>query len=342
MLSSGQRTTIIAEVGVNHNGDLDLAKEIVDKFSNIDIDYFKFQTFDSKSLLVPNAPKAKYQETLATKDVSATEMLNGLSLTNDEFKFLKTHVESKGRKFMSTGFDKEALDFLKSLGATLFKIPSGEITNLPYLRHVAKLADQVLLSTGMSTIKEVEDAVNVLTANGVGNSQITILQCNTAYPSPIRDSNIRAMVSMGHKFGTNYGYSDHTLGSISALAAVALGANVIEKHVTLDKSLPGPDHLASMVPSEFEEYVQAIRDLEVALGSSTKEITESELTNKSAARRGLYASKDLKSGEMLTFDLVSILRPESSISPMEIETVLGKRLKRDLRAYEPINRNNLI
>lgn len=341
-MSIPKRTTIIAEVGVNHNGDENLARKIVDSFIHIDLDFFKFQTYEPGKIAIPSAPMAEYQINDGINGVSAFDMLDQLYLSHEEFVKLKTYIEAKGKKFLSTGFDADALHFLSSTGATTFKVPSGEITNLPYLRLVASLAGEVLLSTGMSHMKEIEAAVEVLTNNGIQLSRITILQCNSAYPSPVADSNINAMVTMGKYFGTNYGYSDHTLGSTSALAAVALGASVIEKHITIDRNLPGPDHKASMEVEDFHSYVNQIREMEEVLGNPDKNVTKSEVINRNAARRGIYAAGMLKKGEKLSACNMSILRPETTVSPMEIDSLIGKTLLRDLNQFDPIRFEDVI
>lgn len=336
-----QRVKIIAEVGVNHNGDLELAKEIVDAISETDVDVIKFQTFQPALLLAPDAPKAKYQFRSTLQRQSAFQMLSSLSFSFEEFSTLKTHVELKGKTFLSTAFDMPSLDFLSNLGLRLYKIPSGEITNLPYLRAVAELADELIISTGMSDMGEIEAALNVITAAGFDLKNITVLQCNTAYPTPIADVNLRAMVTMRTSFGVNVGFSDHTVGIAASSAAVALGATVIEKHVTLNKNLPGPDHLASMEPEEFALLVQSIREVEAALGSNEKVVTESERENIPLARRSLYAARDIPTGTRLQAQDIIALRPEAGLSPMLYDSVIDSISTRPIKKHEALTTENV-
>lgn len=336
-MTERSRVLIIAEIGVNHNGELALAQEMVDAAAVSDLDYIKFQTATAELVLTDTAPKAEYQKDTTGTTQSAMEMIAGLQLQYDEFRILKQHVESRGKKFLSTAFDLPSVGFLHSLGLRLFKIPSGEITNLPYLRRVAEHAEDIILSTGMSSMEEVRAAVDAITATGFPRERMTVLQCNTAYPSPIDDANLLAMVAMGRELGVRYGYSDHTIGSSASLAAVALGATVIEKHFTTDSTLPGPDQHASMEPDEFARLVEGIREIERALGSSEKVITESERANRPIARRGVYAARSIAVGEVLTLDDVVCLRPEAKISPMAIDTVLGRVVTRPVVRHDPIS-----
>lgn len=333
---NNNKVLIIAEIGVNHNGDLNLAKKIVDSIADTDVDVIKFQTVVPELLMVPNAPKAEYQ---IENDDSETafEMISNLVLSNDEFMILKEYVENKGKLFLSTAFDHGSLAFLSSLGLTLFKIPSGEITNLPYLRDVARRAKNIILSTGMATFDEVEAAVNAIVFEGFDKSEITILQCNTAYPTPIENANLAAMVQMGKSLEVSVGFSDHTLGMTAAIAAVALGAVVVEKHVTLDNKLPGPDHQASMEPEDFADYVTEIRNVSAAIGISKKSPTLSEIHNTHLARRGLYAAVDIPEGKTITQQDLIALRPESEVSPMQIDSVIGKKSKVNLKQNTPIS-----
>jgi N-acetylneuraminate synthase len=317
---------IIAEIGVNHNGDIDLAKHMIDAAAQCDVDVIKFQTAIPELVQIATAPKAEYQNAFTDVEETAMEMISSLQLTYDQFRELKAHVEEHGKQFLSTAFDLKSLAFLHSLGLEVFKIPSGEITNLPYLRAIAGYAREIILSTGMGTMDEVTAAVNAITTAGFDKAQMTVLQCNTAYPSPIEDTNLLAMVAMGQELGVKFGYSDHTQGSSASIAAVALGATIIEKHFTTDKSLPGPDQHASMEPGPFAELVRSIRDVELALGSSAKAITESEAENRSIARRGVYTSRDIAAGDVLTLEDIVCLRPETELSPMEIDSILGRRL----------------
>lgn len=325
-MTDRERVLIIAEIGVNHNGDLDLAKRMVDAAANADVDVIKFQTAIPDLVQTESAPKAKYQTETTDAEESAMDMIAGLQFSFDEFVVLKEFVESRGKQFLSTAFDLQSLAFLASLDMRTFKIPSGEITNLPYLRAVAGYSEEVILSTGMSTLAEVAAAVDAIVAAGFPRERLTVLQCNTAYPSPVDDANLRAMVSMGRDLGVGYGYSDHTEGSSAPLAAVALGALVIEKHFTTDRSLPGPDQHASMEPEPFGRLVAGIREIERALGSPVKSITESERENRPIARRGVYAARQLPAGHVLEPDDLVCLRPENGLSPMDIDSVIGLRL----------------
>lgn len=337
MSNSTNKVLIIAEVGVNHNGSLDLAKSIIDSVAETDVDIIKFQTVVPELLMIETTPKAEYQKQTTGESESAFEMIRALQFSNEDFIELKSYVESKGKQFLSTAFDLGSLDFLYDLGLRIFKIPSGEITNLPYLRKIAKLAEDIILSTGMSTIDEVEAAIDAICKVGFPKSRITVLQCNTSYPTPLADTNLKAMVALGSKLGVPFGFSDHTEGIAASSAAVALGATVIEKHVTVDKSLPGPDQHASMEPEEFSLLVRTIREIESVLGVEEKLVTESERHNIHIARRGLYAARDIAPGETLTLENVIALRPESVISPMEVDRVLGKTASRGFRRHEQVS-----
>lgn len=330
------RVLIIAEIGVNHNGDLELAKRMVEAASTSDLDIIKFQTAIPELVQIESAPKADYQKSTTDESQTAAEMIASLQLTYDEFVELKSFVEAHGKQFLSTAFDLPSLGFLDSLGLTLFKIPSGEITNLPYLRAIAGYADELILSTGMSTMDEIRAAIEAITATGFPKEKLTVLQCNTAYPSPVDDANLLAMVTIGREFGVRIGYSDHTEGAAAALAAVALGATVIEKHFTTDRGLPGPDQHASMEPGDFAELVANIRQIERALGSPEKGITDSERENRPVARRGVYAARDLPAGTVLTMDDVVCLRPETALSPMDIDQVIGVPLAQAVGRHQPI------
>jgi N-acetylneuraminate synthase len=334
---SDGRTLIIAEIGVNHNGDLDLAKAMVDAAAEADVDVIKFQSFVPELLMLDSAPKAAYQEQTTGTESSAMDMIAALQFGYDDFRELKTYVEATGKVFLSTAFDLPSLAFLSELGLTTFKIPSGEITNLPYLRAMAGYADDIIMSTGMCDMGDIRAAFTALTAAGFPADRLTVLQCNTAYPSPADDANLRAMITIGDDLGVAYGYSDHTEGPNAALAAVALGATVIEKHFTTDRTLPGPDQGASMEPDDFARLVRDIREIERSLGSSEKSITPSERENRPIARRGVYAARELAAGEVLGWDDVVCLRPESGMSPMDLDSVIGKPLVRALALHEPVD-----
>lgn len=340
-MTNTDRVLIIAEIGVNHNGDIDLAKQMIDAAALSDLDVIKFQTAVPELVQTASAPKAKYQTEFTGADESAMEMIAKLQFDYDEFRDLKTYVESRGKEFLSTAFDLKSLAFLDSLNLARFKIPSGEITNLPYLRAVAGFATKIIVSTGMATMGEVTAAVEAIIATGFSKDQLTVLQCNTAYPSPVKDANLRAMVAMGHELGVKYGYSDHTLGSSAAIAAVALGATVIEKHFTTDSHLAGPDQHASMEPDAFAAMVASIREVEVALGNSEKTVTDSERENRPIARRGVYASRNLREGERLTLDDIICLRPETALSPMSIDSVIGKTLLAPLARHSAVELSNV-
>lgn len=328
---------VIAEVGVNHNGDMALAKKIVDSIAHIDVDIIKFQTLIPDLLMVPSTPKAEYQKESTGTSESAFEMISKLQFSFEEFIELRDYVEAAGKKFLSTAFDLKSLAFLHDLGIRHFKIPSGEITNLPYLRETARLADDIILSTGMSTMKDIAQALDALLAEGFEKSKITVLQCNTAYPTPLEDCNLRAMNTMSTQLNVKIGFSDHTEGISAPLAAVALGATVIEKHVTIDKNLPGPDQHASMEPDQLEILVRNIREIELALGSDRKTVSESEKLNIPIARRGLYAAQDIEPGTVITSENLVALRPEADISPMEIDLIVGKSSQQYIPKYAPIN-----
>lgn len=336
MSQNSEKVLIIAEVGVNHNGDMQLAKEIIDSVAPTDVDVIKFQTVNPELLMVSSTPKADYQKETTGADQSAFEMIKNLQFSFDDFVELKAYVEAAGKIFLSTAFDHPSLSFLSELGLKLFKIPSGEITNLPYLRDVASRAEKIILSTGMSEIFEVQEALDAITSSGFPRENIIVLQCNTAYPTPIADTNLRAMVAMGNRLNVAVGFSDHTEGIAAAVAAVALGAKVIEKHVTVDKSLPGPDQHASMEPGEFAFMVKTIREVEQSLGSDQKSVSTSEKMNIPIARRGMYASRDIPAGKVLTSEDLIALRPQAIISPMDYDLVINSKATRNFAKHEPI------
>ena len=332
-----KRTLIIAEAGVNHNGDIAKAKALIDKGAEAGVDYVKFQTFKAEKLVTKQAQRASYQDKNTQNNDSQYEMLKKLELSQALHQELMDYCNQKGVKFLSTGFDSESLTFLAQLGVTIAKVPSGEITNLPYLRQVASLFPEVILSTGMATIDEIKDAVKVLIDNGVSKDKITILHCNTEYPTPMEDVNLKAMLHIQRELGLPIGYSDHTLGIEVPIAAVALGATVIEKHFTLDKTLPGPDHKASLEPNELKAMVSAIRNIEKAIGGSgLKEVSKSEEKNKPIARKSIVASTDIKKGDIFTPENLTVKRPGTGISPMQWDGVIGKEAKRDFQEDELI------
>ena len=324
------KVIIIAEAGVNHNGDIAKAKALIDKGAEAGVDFVKFQTFKAGNLVTKQAKRAAYQDRNTQDNDSQYEMLKKLELSQAVHQELIDYCVQKGVQFLSTGFDFESLEFLAGLGITIAKIPSGEITNLPYLRKVATLFPEVILSTGMATIAEIKDAVKVLTDNGVSKDKITVLHCNTEYPTPMEDVNLKAMLHIQQELGVPVGYSDHTLGIEVPIAAVALGATVIEKHFTLDKTLPGPDHKASLEPEELKAMVMAIRNIEKAIGGSgLKEVSKSEAKNKPIARKSIVATKTIKKGDLFSVENLTIKRPGTGISPMQWDEVIGKTAKKD-------------
>ena len=327
-----KKTIIIAEAGVNHNGDIAKAKALIDKGAEAGVDYVKFQTFKARNLVTKQAKRAAYQDQNTQNNDSQYEMLKKLELSQDVHKELIDYCSKKGVQFLSTGFDFESLEFLAGLGITIAKVPSGEITNLPYLRKVATLFPEVILSTGMANITEIKDAVKVLTDNGLSKDKITVLHCNTEYPTPMEDVNLKAMLHIQRELGVPVGYSDHTLGIEVPIAAVALGATVIEKHFTLDKSLPGPDHKASLEPDELKAMVSAIRNIEKAIGGSgLKEVSKSEAKNKPIARKSIVASKSIKRGDFFTEENITVKRPGIGISPMQWDNLIGKTAKKNFQ-----------
>ncbi len=332
-----KRVIIIAEAGVNHNGSIELAKELVLKAAEAGADYVKFQTFKSEKCIAINARKADYQikNTNAVAE-SQLEMVKKLELSADEHRELVSLCDKTGIRFFSTAFDLDSVDFLASLNIGLWKIPSGEITNYPYLKKIASYHQPVILSTGMSTMEDIEACLKVLTDNGLTKDQVTILHCNTEYPTPFEDVNLRAMQTIKECFGTQVGYSDHTRGIEVPIAAVALGATVIEKHFTLDRNMPGPDHKASLEPDELKAMVSAIRNIEKALGSAEKKISDSERKNIAIARKSIVAATNIKKGEVLTEENITVKRPGTGISPMRWEEVLGTTAVRDFQEDELI------
>lgn len=330
------KVLIIAEAGVNHNGDIDMAKKLVDVAAEAGADLVKFQTFNADRLVTESASKADYQKLSGDGNDSQHAMLRNLELTEAMHHELIAHCALRGIGFFSTGFDIESIDMLVSFGQELFKIPSGEITNLPYLRHIGKLGKEVILSTGMSSMDEIESAINALEESGTPRARITVLHCTTAYPAPMPDINLHAMQSIRTKFGVNVGYSDHTLGIEISLAAVALGATVIEKHFTLDRTLPGPDHKASLEPRELKSMVDGIRNIEVALGDGVKRIMPSEVSNLGVIRKSIVASREIKKDELFSTHNLATKRAGKGISPMQWEDVLGKTAIRDFQENELI------
>lgn len=329
-------TIIIAEAGVNHNGSIGMARRMVEAAEKAGVDYIKFQTFKAANLVNRSAKQADYQKRNQGNDESQLEMLSRLELSFDNFRGLNEFCNNQGVKFLSTPFDLESIDFLAGLGMDYMKIPSGEITNLPYLRKISKIGIPVIMSTGMCTMHDIEEALDILYKGGVTTDKITLLHCNTEYPTPMADVNLRAMETLRSAFGTNIGYSDHTKGIEVPIAAVAMGATVIEKHFTLDRSLPGPDHVASLEPEELKAMVDAIRNIELAIGVHEKCISPSERKNLEIARKSIVASRDIKKGEVLSEANLTVKRPGNGISPMRWDEILGKRAIRNFQTDELI------
>ncbi len=314
---------IIAEAGVNHNGSIEVAKKLIDVASISGADAVKFQTFTAENLVTKRVQKAKYQKGVKEKKESQYEMLKKLELDLNTHKELIKYCKKKKIIFLSSPFDHESIDLLKDLGLDIFKIPSGEITNLPYLMHLGRLNKKLILSTGMSTISEIKDALHILIKSGTNKNNITVLHANTEYPTPIEDVNLKAMLTIGNTFNVAFGYSDHTLGIEINIAAVALGASCVEKHFTLDQTLNGPDHKASLEPDEFKKMVRAIRNIEIALGNGIKKPSKSEIHNIQVIRKSIVAKTKIKIGDILNENNITIKRPGTGISPMKWEEVIG-------------------
>ncbi len=320
-----RKTTIIAEAGVNHNGDINIAKKLIDIAAEAGVDYVKFQTFKAELAISKNAKKADYQNQTTDKSESQYEMIKKLELDKETHHILIDYCKAKNIKFLSTPFDLESIDLLFDLGIELYKIPSGEITNYPYLKKIAQKGLPIILSTGMANMQEIHDAFNILTKNGIAKKDITILHANTEYPTPMEDVNLNAMLTIGKEFNTDFGYPDHTLGIEIPTAAVALGASVIEKHFTLDRTMQGPDHKASLEPDELKAMVSAIRNIEIAMGNGIKTPSKSEQKNKPIARKSIVANKNIKKGEIFTEKNITVKRPGTGISPMLWNEIIGKK-----------------
>lgn len=324
-----KKVLIIAEAGVNHNGDVEIAKKMIDLAAEAGVDIVKFQTFKSENLVTKNAAMANYQVENTGKEDSQLAMLKKLELKESDFQDLLDYCLMKGIKFFSTGFDIESLMFLKTLNMGLWKVPSGEITNLPYLEFIGKCNEPVILSTGMSTLEEIEAAIKVLTHAGTDKKKISVLHCNTDYPTRFEDVHLNAMNTIKERLGVEIGYSDHTPGVEVSVAAVALGAKIIEKHFTLDKDLPGPDHKASLEPSEVKTLVTQIRNIEKALGRSEKIASERESKNIHVARKSIVAKTNIKVGELFTVSNLTTKRPGTGISPMKWYEIIGTVAKKN-------------
>lgn len=326
------KVLIIAEAGVNHNGDLEIAKKLIESAAEAGADFVKFQTFKADKLVSKSAKKAVYQQkNSSSSDDTQMSMLKKLEIPEDWYSELVSHAKKHNITFLSTGFDEESIDFLDTLEIPFFKIPSGELTNKPYLMHLASKGKPVILSTGMATLLEIEKSLAVLINEGVPKEAITILHCNTEYPTPMKDVNLLAMTAIGDLLTVKFGYSDHTIGIEVPIAAVALGARVIEKHFTLNRMMEGPDHLASLEPSELKQMVLAIRNIELAIsGSGLKEPSASEIKNIQIARKSIHISHPIPKGTILNQTHLSMKRPGDGISPMDIDKIIGKKTIIDL------------
>jgi len=333
---TSNKVFIIAEAGVNHNGSVDLAKKLIDAAVDSGADAVKFQTFKAEKLVVKNTQKADYQKQTTDASESQFDMIKKLELDVDTHKELIAYCQEKIIMFLSTPFDHESIDLLSDLGLKIYKIPSGEITNLPYLRYIGSLGKQVILSTGMSNLKEVGDALNILINAGTSKDNITVLHANTMYPTPMEDVNLNAMLTIQKEFGVDIGYSDHTLGIEVDIAAVAMGASCIEKHFTLDKTMDGPDHKASLEPEELKAMVSAIRNIEKALGSSEKKPSPSETVNIDVVRKSIVASQSIKKGDRLSSKNITTKRPGTGISPMKWDEIIGTTSSQDYNVDELI------
>ncbi len=326
-----KRTLIIAEAGVNHNGSIELAKKLIEVAAEAGADYVKFQTFKAEKVISRSAKKAAYQIENTGKEESQLEMVKKLELNKKEHEVLIEHCEKRGIKFLSTPFDHESIDLLHDLGVDFYKIPSGEITNLPYLKKVASKGKPIVLSTGMAWLGEVEAALAILLDGGIQRKDITILHCNTEYPTPMEDVNLKAMNTLAQAFKVKIGYSDHTLGIEVPIAAVARGAVCIEKHFTLDRNMEGPDHKTSLEPDELKTMIRSIRNIENALGDGIKKPSNSEKKNINVVRKSIHLSRTLKKGAKIRKEDLITLRPGGGISPMLFDSVIGKMANKDLQ-----------
>jgi len=333
-----KHTIIIAEAGVNHNGSIELAKQLVDKAVEAGVDYIKFQTFKASKLVTKAAKQAEYQQkNIGKEGDSQYQMLKKLELSPEGHEELIAYCKEKGIKFLSTAFDLDSIEYLHTLNLGLWKIPSGEVTNYPFLKRIAAYNQKTILSTGMCDMEDVRAAVKALYKNGLSKNNLVLLHCNTEYPTPFEDVNLKAMCSLRDEFGVEVGYSDHTKGIEVPIAAVALGATVVEKHFTLNRNMEGPDHKASLEYDELKMMVDAIRNIEKAIGGDgTKHVSESERKNIAVARKSIIAARDIKKGELLTEENLTAKRPGTGISPMRWEEVIGTTAVKDFKEEEPI------
>jgi N,N'-diacetyllegionaminate synthase len=331
-----EHTIIIAEAGVNHNGNMELAKKMVESAKSFGVDYIKFQTGKPELVTSKFAMMADYQKKNIGKEESQLDMIKKIMLKAEDFTILKEYCDTIGIKFCSTPFDLTSIDVLAPLKMDFMKIPSGEITNFPYLKKIASLKMPIIMSTGMSSLGDIEAALDVLYKEGLSTNDITLLHCNTEYPTPFVDVNLKAMLTLKQCFGTKIGYSDHTKGIEVPIAAVAMGATVIEKHFTLDRTLPGPDHIASLEPNEMKQMVNAIRNIEQAMGNGLKQVTESERKNMAIARKSIVAASNIIKGEIFTEKNLTTKRPGNGISPMRWNEIIGTTAARDFKEDELI------
>ncbi len=320
---------IIAEAGVNHNGSIPMAKEMIDVAADAGADLVKFQTFTAEKLVIKTAKKADYQKNSSDQTESQFQMIKKLELSRNDHEILLEHCNKNNIQFLSTPFDRQSINLLDEINIPFFKIPSGEITNLPYLRHIGGIGKPVVISTGMATISEVKNAMSILLDAGIKQNDITVLHCNSEYPSPMKDVNLKAMQTLENELGVKVGYSDHTLGIEVSVAAVAMGAKVIEKHFTLDRNLYGPDHGASLEPSELKEMISAIRNIERALGDGVKKPSQSEIKNLLISRKSIVSKRPIKKGELFSKENLTVKRPGNGISPMKWDEILGSVSIRD-------------
>tara|TARA_B100001093_G_scaffold264942_1_gene253326 strand:+ start:2075 stop:3094 length:1020 start_codon:yes stop_codon:yes gene_type:complete len=336
------KTLIIAEAGVNHNGNLNIAKKLIDVAANAKVDFIKFQTFKTKNLVSSKAKMADYQIKNTSSKLTQFEMLKKLELSFSDFQELISYSKSKKIGFLSSPFDIESIDYLNKLEIDFIKIPSGEITNFPYLEKIASISKKVILSTGMSTLKEIESALDILTSKNLKKKDIILLHCNTEYPTPFDDVNLKAMENLKNHFDIMVGYSDHTLGIEASIAAVALGACVVEKHITLDRKMEGPDHFASIEPNQLDGMVKSIRNIELAIsGSGIKAPTKSELKNKNIARKSIFTKCKIDKETIVEEKHLITLRPGDGISPMNWNKIIGKKISKKLPVFHKLNWNDL-
>jgi N-acetylneuraminate synthase/N,N'-diacetyllegionaminate synthase len=339
LVGEGEAIFIVAEAGVNHNGDVDLGKELIDVAKEAGADAVKFQTFKAEALVSKYAEKAEYQKETTSPIESQYLLIKKLELGDDELKELYDHAKKRNIIFLSSAFDEKSADLLDSLGVPAFKIPSGEITNIPLLQHIAQKKKPIILSTGMATMDEIEEALNIIKEEGL--EDIILLHCITDYPARVSDVNLRVMVTLRKKFDLPVGFSDHTLGIDMPIAAAALGAAFIEKHFTLDRNLPGPDHKSSLEPAELKEMVRAIRNVEEALGDGIKRLTDAEEKNKKILRRSIVAKVNISRGGVLTKEMLDLKRPGFGIAPKYLNKIIGKKAKKDIRVDELITLDKL-